>query len=579
MDLSYLNNLSLYNDQNNATNLSTPIDTSNTFAALNGLINNREIDSNFANLNGLINTGSILPENTTDLSTYSSINDLSNPIDFSYLNTLTNTGTPKDAQSYLDNYYGSGLTADNFESVLKSKSLEDMQKYATYYSQKKLTDNPNDPNYGAFNTAKPIGYYNGKLAYGTTDYVPAMGEYYTINPTGEPTAAFGSHGTSGGLFSSLANILSGGTYGAATGDWGGLKDTLAFINPGVVSARNVVDSHNIWDVVDAAFDPVTGPGLTSLLNQGGEAVNKVVPEVGKVIDVVAPIVGTVIGGYYGGSAAALGGKAAGEGVASKWNRRSNEQAVPPALITGAQALAAGLGEYLTGLYGISSGDQAFTDYASKQLSGVYGGTANPLGSAYNAGDLGLSTYTGATLPQFNVDPSLYTPTFNPFESYQMGGATTEPDYGTTISGSKPTYNEQYTSGNLGLGAYTGEGLSQFEVDPYLYTHGPNPASSYTFGKTEPSIMSKVGDFLKQTNLIKLLQGALPTETNSFTLPEAQTNGKASTYTEPAYLAKLPSAESSNKALNAGDVNALFDGTSFIPVNERIKKNYEETYYK
>jgi hypothetical protein len=138
-------------------------------------------------------------------------------------------------------------------------------------------------------------------------------------------------------FGSILNIGTGGIYGAISGDWGGTKDIWNYLNPGAVSAYKAYYSHDVWDLIDAVFDPITGPGITHLLNASGGAVNKVLPWVGELIAAIAPTVGAIVGGVvsYGNPAGAAGGAAAGSGFASKWNQETNKEALEKAAIVAA----------------------------------------------------------------------------------------------------------------------------------------------------------------------------------------------------------------------------------------------------
>ena len=105
----------------------------------------------------------------------------------------------------------------------------------------------------------------------------SMGGSGTVNPmTGLPEFFD---------FSSFVNIITGGVYGAVTGNWGGTKSWWSFLNPGVISALNAYNSSNIWDFIDAVFDPVTGPGLDNLLRASGKEINELVPWLGELIEI------------------------------------------------------------------------------------------------------------------------------------------------------------------------------------------------------------------------------------------------------------------------------------------------------
>jgi hypothetical protein len=154
----------------------------------------------------------------------------------------------------------------------------------------------------------------------------SIGGSGTINPaTGLPEFGF---------WSKAANIFSGGLHGAITGDWGGTKDLWSFLNPGLISGYKTAHGHDFWDIVDAAFDPVTGPGIDNLVRSTGKKANEIIPWIGQVVDVVAPIVGAILGSY-GGPAGTAGGAAAGSGFASKFNQASNEEAIKKAAVTAA----------------------------------------------------------------------------------------------------------------------------------------------------------------------------------------------------------------------------------------------------
>jgi hypothetical protein len=99
----------------------------------------------------------------------------------------------------------------------------------------------------------------------------------------------------GGLLGGIANLATGGAYGAVTGDYGIMKDIMPFVNPGVVSAKGVYDGLINGDYASAlqyAVDPVTEPGIDTLARGSGEVIYDAVPEIKPY---VKPVVTTVAG--------------------------------------------------------------------------------------------------------------------------------------------------------------------------------------------------------------------------------------------------------------------------------------------
>jgi len=191
----------------------------------------------------------------------------------------------------------------------------------------------------------------------------ALGGSGTINPNTGLPQFFNRH--------DLRNVLTGGAYGMLTGKWGHLGAMWSFLNPGFVSAYKASKSHDVWDLIDAVFDPVTGPGITTLLGFVGGEVNKLLPWVGDLIESIAPTVGGIVGAVYGGPGGAAGGAAAGSGFASKWNKETNEQALQKAAITAAITyVAQGAGKYVGGATGskvAGSAASMATGYAAKYI--------------------------------------------------------------------------------------------------------------------------------------------------------------------------------------------------------------------
>lgn len=142
-------------------------------------------------------------------------------------------------------------------------------------------------------------------------------------------------------FGDLVSIVTGGlsdVFGVTNGGLG--KDIFM---PFLTSTDRLVEAikqSNWADAVDAAFDPITGPGIDALTRGTGKYVNDVAPWFGDLMNIVAPIVGAVVGGVYGGPAGAAGGAAAGSGVASKFNQYSNEEALIKAGVAAAVAYVA-----------------------------------------------------------------------------------------------------------------------------------------------------------------------------------------------------------------------------------------------
>ncbi len=171
----------------------------------------------------------------------------------------------------------------------------------------------------------------------------------------------------------VANILTGGTYGMLSGNWGDMESWWSVLNPGLVSAYKARTSENVWDLIDAVFDPVTGPGITKLLNLTGGKINEVLPVVGQIVEGIAPIIGAIVAGVYGGGspAAVAGGKAAGSGFASKFNQESNEEAIKKAAVTAAVTyIATSAGQYAAELGGGKIGAKAASaavGYAAKYV--------------------------------------------------------------------------------------------------------------------------------------------------------------------------------------------------------------------
>jgi hypothetical protein len=100
---------------------------------------------------------------------------------------------------------------------------------------------------------------------------------------------------SNGLLGDIANLATGGAYGAVTGDYGIMKDIMPFVNPGVVSAKGVYDGLINGDYASAlqyAVDPVTEPGIDTLARGSGEVIYDAVPEIKPY---VKPVVTTVAG--------------------------------------------------------------------------------------------------------------------------------------------------------------------------------------------------------------------------------------------------------------------------------------------
>jgi hypothetical protein len=176
-------------------------------------------------------------------------------------------------------------------------------------------------------TGQNPGFYNGGSVAGTVTEQPNRGY-------------FG--------WDDFANIITGGVYGALSGNWGGMEEWALWLTPAVYSTYKARYSENIWDLIDTTFDPITGPGLTKLLNLAGGEVNKVLPIVGDLIEAIAPTVGAIVGGVYGGPGGAAGGAAAGSGFASKWNNETNAEAVKKAAITAAITyVASAAGQYVS----------------------------------------------------------------------------------------------------------------------------------------------------------------------------------------------------------------------------------------
>jgi filamentous hemagglutinin len=141
----------------------------------------------------------------------------------------------------------------------------------------------------------------------------------------------------------IADILTGGNYGLITGDQQVAGDFWTFVNPGLITTKNVFNAKNVYDVLDAVSDPLLNPGMTYLLNTAGSVANKGTqadgaPWAGWKMDTI----GTLVGGYYG-----PGGAAIGSGVASKWNNRSNEEAIPKAAEDAMSNWAFGYADSLT----------------------------------------------------------------------------------------------------------------------------------------------------------------------------------------------------------------------------------------
>lgn len=111
------------------------------------------------------------------------------------------------------------------------------------------------------------------------------------------------------------------------------------LNPIGTTYENLRTAHGIGDVVDAAFDPITGPGITSVSRSIGAAV-KDEPGLQSGINAVGDIATGILGVVYG-----PGGAAAAQGIKGKILGTSNEEnllnAAKAAVLTEA---ATGLGD-------------------------------------------------------------------------------------------------------------------------------------------------------------------------------------------------------------------------------------------
>ncbi|PKN20880.1 MAG: hypothetical protein CVU71_03625 [Deltaproteobacteria bacterium HGW-Deltaproteobacteria-6] len=189
----------------------------------------------------------------------------------------------------------------------------------------------------------------------------ALGGSGTVNPrTGLPQF-WG--------FDDFVNVISGGLSNAiGLTNSSSMEDVFDFINPGIQSAESISKAiqNGKWaDAIDAAFDPITGPGLTRLTGYAGDKINGVAPWFGTLVDMVAPVVGAVVGGVYGGPWGAAGGAAAGSGFSSKFNKYSSEQAMIKAGVSAAVA-------YVAGVYtGVGNASEAAVITSDMQAQAAY----------------------------------------------------------------------------------------------------------------------------------------------------------------------------------------------------------------
>jgi hypothetical protein len=214
-----------------------------------------------------------------------------------------------------------------------------------------------------------IGLYNGGSVAGTVTDQPGRGYWG---------------------FDDFLNLMTVGTYGGLTGNYGDVGDLWAWANfQGVEFYKKAIEG-DFWDIMDALFDPATGPGLTKLLNLSGGEINKVFPIVGELVEIIAPVIGGIIGGIVsavgtvgvGSPAGIAGGAAAGSGIASKFNQETNKEALIKAATTAAVSyVAASAGQYVSEAGGGMIGGKianAAVGYATKYAINSLVGSVLPI---------------------------------------------------------------------------------------------------------------------------------------------------------------------------------------------------------
>jgi hypothetical protein len=162
-------------------------------------------------------------------------------------------------------------------------------------------------------------------------------------------------------FSDLVSILTGGVSDVVGITQGGIgRDIFLPFLSSSEKIYNAVSAGNWADAIDAAFDPITGPGIDNILKGTGKLITDAIPWFGQLVNIIAPIVGAVVGGVYGGPGGAAGGGAAGSMFASKFNRYENEDALIKAGITAAVSYVGGS---MSGVGNVSNAAQITSDMA------------------------------------------------------------------------------------------------------------------------------------------------------------------------------------------------------------------------
>ena len=215
------------------------------------------------------------------------------------------------------------------------------------------------------------------------------GEYVVPRTVMQGIASEGRHGDSilahiNKSEAALLKALGGsGTINPKTGfpEFFGWGDLLPFLDPGATSAYNLFHANNWADIFDAAFDPITNPGMTVLLHELGNVLPSQIKQ-------LTTMIGGIVGNFWG-----YGGAAAGAGVGAKIAGYSNEDAFKA-------AAAAAVMSYIIG------------SFSSETPSGAGGE-----GGAPSSPDPASSYYN----PSIDPNSPSYDPTLDPNSpSYQPG---------------------------------------------------------------------------------------------------------------------------------------------------------------
>lgn len=203
-----------------------------------------------------------------------------------------------------------------------------------------------------------------------------------------------------GFLGDIANIATGGAYGAITGDFGKVGQYIApFVNPGAVSFNQAINAKDAWDFIDAVFDPITGPGINAVAGGTNSLLKEYAPEVLPYVTTLATTLGTIIGGPVGA--------AAGYGVGSKIaGMPTSAGMIGSALAYAGSALGQAASSALGGLTSFSGIDSIPVDAWGAGMSTPGYATAAQIpglltGSFGTADELGLQ----------NIDVGLDTPSF------------------------------------------------------------------------------------------------------------------------------------------------------------------------